>query len=178
MPVGAKQLKAVIYCVRSIEHAEPFYIGSTRDPLAKRWASHQYQIKTKQHRNKHFANKCLKFGFDRVVCEVIESVPIEQQFIREYEIIQEHLSRNVALTNIKLVNEYQAQQAYYEQPAVIQEKVLLWLHSIKNRELHIAANPRDQRMLDKLNDVIALILESMVTKHASEFCAIMREPCQ
>lgn len=176
--------RADIYGVRAIDRKEPFYIGSTRCGLERRWTNHRSEVLAGTHKNPHFASTCKKIGFDNLICERIETVPEDAQFYREYEVINEYLARGVRLTNIRLnvgsermsLAEYYA--VYYTQPHIFQENILTWLHDLKANKPHIAQNPAQQGLSDKMRYVLELLVESLVTKHASGFCAMMRgEPC-
>lgn len=92
-------MKAVIYGLKT-KDCEVFYIGSTKHTKEARLKQHADLITTGKHYNKHLANKVLKLGIHNVTAVELETVPIERQFDREHELIQQYIKDGASLTNI------------------------------------------------------------------------------
>ena len=109
-----------IYTIRCTDNNNLIYVGSTTQPLYKRWYEHKqiYNKEGKQY-NKLLYIKMRELGFDKFYIELYENINcenIEQLHRKEGEIIRQiaTLNKNIAGLNVK-ENMKEYNKEYYEE---------------------------------------------------------------
>jgi hypothetical protein len=91
---------AFVYGLRAPDEAEYFYIGSTKHPPHVRLKGHIDALRRETNKNRRFASRARRIGFNNILIETIEECSASDRFDREYAIIRDALKRGVHLTNL------------------------------------------------------------------------------
>lgn len=145
---------AYIYGLRAADTDQYFYIGSSRQPPAKRFNDHLSLARNGKHYNRHLMHKMRKVGLDAIALDTIATCTRSEQFELEHQIINDHLQRGHPLTNIRLIP-HEAKTAATTPPHYFTpEHLLLGLRYAEQPAT--ALNPHNQELMDLWSQLIRM----------------------
>ncbi len=154
---------SIIYGLRAVDSAEYFYVGRTRFDKDKRLAVHLAYARAGKTSNKHLERKLLKVGLDRVVSDVIETVPRELESEREYFWINTLPN----LCNLKLAELPGSYREYSDK--VRDPDYFARMLTALERGKRKCPNPKDQQLADRFFDVAVLALKRLASQFGLSF---------
>jgi len=163
---------AYIYGIWVKGDLHPFYVGSTRHSVERRFGNHLYGVTSGTHSNKHFINKVKKHGVDCVEVRTIKAVPVDRQFDVEKDEIERQLACGAELVN--KVHVHHAWDRWFddklEEPDYLSDEAMTerLLYLKENGFSGKAHDPRLQPLADRMGEIIKLTLRHIRDKFPDE----------
>jgi hypothetical protein len=164
---------AFVYGLRADGDAEPFYIGSTKNPVERRFKQHLDDIRTGRNKNTHLVRRARKIGADRIVCDVIEECSNADRFEIEYATIRKALDRGVKLTNIIVAQrdfEIRRLTEEYDNYEILPRHIEAILNAVEN-----GLRRDEDSLLNKMRELIESLAHDLIFNHTEETRGLVME---
>lgn len=158
---------AFIYGLRAKGDDRYFYVGSTKLEIERRLSQHLHEVMNGTHMNPYFLNKAKKIGVDNIVSEVLEEVDEALRFTKETDWIQGLFDANHPLVNFcHNPDRYHRVRTEAIDPYTPQKLLMGYLEL--DNPAPVARDPRNQRIMNGLRQVVSDTIKHMLNKYPDE----------